>query len=107
MCKGWKANWEKSVSEALWKEEEWEEALEKIKEGVEEWWEMEKKREEEKIKRSTFNRAYKEIMPETEEKREKKEKKIGAAGYVEEKMRRWFTCLCSNAAQTQQPKPYS
>ncbi|KAK0072463.1 hypothetical protein PV325_011330, partial [Microctonus aethiopoides] len=69
LCKGWKASWEKRVSEALWKEEEWEEALEKIKEGVEEWWEMEKKREEEKIKRSTFNGAYKEIMPETEEKR--------------------------------------
>ncbi|KAK0076227.1 hypothetical protein PV326_010939 [Microctonus aethiopoides] len=66
-AKGWKVSWKRRVSEALWKEEEWEEALEKIKEGVEEWLEMAEKREEEKIKRSTFNGAYKEIMSEREE----------------------------------------
>lgn len=33
---------------------------------MEEWWEQERKREEEKVKRSTFNERYKEIMPEGE-----------------------------------------
>ncbi|KAK0079748.1 hypothetical protein PV326_008572 [Microctonus aethiopoides] len=61
MREGIEGSKNRGLCEAIWSGQEGDGVQKKIREELEEWWEQECKKEEEKIEKSTYNTIYKEI----------------------------------------------